>query len=428
MKHRNLLALGMAGIALGLCGRGVQASGIQLREESAEGMGNAYAGSTAKAYNLDTLFYNPAGMTRLDGNQAGVAVAWIAPVANFSGGNTVAGTATTGTDRRVNPLKATPVGAGYAMWDAAPDLKLGVGITMPFGMHSEYPSNWVGRYQALASDLTVVNVAPSVAYRVTDALSVGGGLQVQWAKAKLTNAINFNALVPGTPDGLARLDGDDVGVGWTASALYEIDRRTRLGLSFRSSIRHTVRGQARFQGVPAALAGSVNFADSRIRSTVTLPDVVSVGAYHEITPKWAVMAEVSWTHWSQFSELRVRFVDSGRPDAVTEQKWKDTLFHAVGLDYKPVDSLTLHLGTAYDQAPVSDPYRNPRFPDSDRIWLSGGISYAIAPDWSVNASYAHLFAGSASIDRADPDAIGGRLTGNYENHVDLVSAGMSVRF
>lgn len=423
---REFSTLCLVAIAAGVWCRSAQASGVQLREQSAEGMGNAYAGSTAKAYDPSTLFHNPAGMTRLEGSQVSFAAAWIAPVARFSGGNTIGGAVTPGTDD-VNPLKSGPVGAAYFVWDTAPDLKVGLAVTMPFGMHAEYPGDWVGRYQALVSDLTVINLSPSVAYRVGDALSVAGGLQAQWVKARLTNAINFNALDPGSPDGLAEIDGDDVGLGWNISALYEIDRETRIGLSYRSSIRHTVTGKADFQGVPAALAGSLNFADSRFHSTATLPDIASLGVYHQIDPQWAVMADVSWTHWSLFRELRIVF-DSGRPDAVTEQNWHDTWFFAVGVSHRPTDGLKLHLGVAYDMAPVRDRYRNARFPDSNRLWLSGGITYAVTPNCSASLSYAHLFGGSASIDRTDPDRIGGRLVGRYDNHADLVSAGVTVRF
>jgi long-chain fatty acid transport protein len=413
-------------LALGLWRDDSWASGFQLREEGAEALGNAYAGSTAKAYDLSTLFYNPAGMVRLSGNQAGATAAWVSPDFKFSGSDTVAGRAVSGGSGG-NSIKPVAVGSAYLLWDAAPDLKAGLAVTTPFGMRSEYKEDWVGRYQALATDLTVVNVSPSVAYRLNNALSVAGGLQVSWAKTSLTNAVNFNALVPGSGDGLARIGGEDTALGWTTSALYEFDAATRLGIYYRSSVYHAIQGRAQFQGVPAPLAGNVNFADSGIKTALTLPDTASFGLYHEISPQWAVMSDVAWTRWSAFRTLRVGF-DSGRPDIAVPENWSDTWFFSLGASYKPTEQLTLNVGTAYDMSPVSDQYRTARVPDSSRLWLSGGMSYALTPDSKLSFGYAHLFAGSAPIDQTDPGAIGCRLVGKYDNQVDIVSTSVSVRF
>jgi long-chain fatty acid transport protein len=404
----------------------VQASGFQLREEGAEGLGNANAGATAKADDVSTLFHNPAGMTRLEGNQSGASAAWLAPVATFNGTTTLGGTAIAGTTGD-NALKAMAVGSAYAFWNAAPDVKVGLALTTPFGMRSEYKEDWVGRYFALATDLSVINLSPSVAYRVNGSWSVAGGMQVDWAKALSSNAINFNALVPGSGDGQVRVSGEDFGLGWTASALYELDEATRFGLSYRSAIRHAFRGHAEFQGVPGALAGNVNFTNSAMDTTVTLPDTVALGIYRDISPRWAVMSDVMWTRWSALRDLRVGF-DSGRPDVVTQLNWKDTWFVSLGATYQATERLKLQVGTAYDMSPVSDGYRTASIPDSDRYWLSGGLSYAVAPGCQLALSYAHVFAASAPIDRTDPSGTGGRLTGSYDNHVDVVSAGVSFRF
>lgn len=418
------LVIVLASPAIG--GGSAHASGFQLREESAEGMGNAYAGSTAKAYDLSTLFYNPAGMARLHGNQAGVTAAWIAPHSNFDGSNTIGGTATGGSSGG-NHSRSVATGAAYAMWDLAPDWRLGLALTAPFGMRSDYEENWVGRYHALDSTLLTVNASPSVSYRVDDRLSVAVGMQIGYIDTLLTNALNFGALVPGSGDGMLRVTGDDLALGWTASALYEMSPSTRLGFSYRSSIRHAIQGRADFQGVPGALAGNLAFTDSGIDTAITLPDTAALGLYHEISPAWAVMSDVAWTRWSVLRTLRLSF-DTGSADAVQPLNWNDTWFFSLGVTYRPSEALSLHLGTAYDMSPVDDRYRNARIPDTDRIWLSGGISYSPAPGHQFALSYAHLFADSATIDQTDPNQIGGRLTGRYDNRVDVISASYTLHF
>lgn len=427
VPNLRLVVLGVATLAtLGMGGNTAHASGFQLREQSAEGMANALAGATAKADDLSTLFYNPAGMARLDGNQGGVVAAWVIPYSQFEGGNTVGGTVVTGSNGG-NHAQPVAVGSAYMMWELAPDWRLGLAVVTPFGMRSAYDDEWVGRYLAIDTRLTTVNASPSVSYRVDDSLSVAAGLQIGYIEALQTNAINFGAVVPGAGDGLFRVTGDDVALGWTASLLYQFTPMTRLGLSYRSSIRHTVHGAAEFEGVPAALAGDTAFADSGTDIVVMLPDAATLGLYHEITPQWAVMSDVSWTHWSLFRTLRLTF-ESGRPDAVTPENWHDTWFFSLGVTYRPDERLAFHVGTAYDKAAVGDRFRNAQLPDADRFWLSGGISYAPAPQHRFNLAYTHVFANPVTIDQTATDQIGGRLTGTYDSHVDVISASYMLQF
>lgn len=431
MKRRFLIvflafALASWGFGFGFGCGAAHASGFQLREESAEGMGNSYAGSTAKADDVSTLFYNPAGMARLSGDQSGASAAWIAPHSQFHGGNTVSGKAVGGSDGG-NHIRSTAIGAAYAMWDLAPDWRLGLAATSPFGMRSDYKEDWVGRYHALDTALTNLNVSPSLSYRVDDRLSVALGGQIGYINSLQTNAINFGALISGAGDGMLRVSGDDLALGWTASALYEFTPSTRLGLAYRSSIRHAIHGRADFQGVPGALAGNASFADSGIDTVITLPDTAALGLYHDISPRWAVMSDAAWTHWSVFRTLRLSF-ESGRSEAAQPQNWHDTWFLSLGAVYRPDERLSLHVGTAYDMSPVDDRFRNARIPDSNRIWLSGGVSYSPAPGRQLSLSYAHVFGGSASIDQTDPDRIGGHLAGRYDNHVDVISASYTIRF
>lgn len=402
------------------------ASGFQVREQSAAAMGRAFAGVTAEAADLSTLFYNPAGMTRLEGSRAGGDVAWVVPSSRFSGSNSVGAQATGGSDGG-NHARPQAAVAAYLLWDAAPDWRVGLALTTPFGMRSDYREDWVGRYHALDDTLANVNLSPSVAWRFDDRLSVAVGLQAAYTTVRLSNALNFNALAPGSGDGELVVDGDAWGLGWTASALYEPMVGTRFGLAYRSGISNRIRGKADFQGVPDALAGGNTFGDSDVASDLTLPDSATLGIHHELSPQWAVMSDVSWTHWSVIRRLRVSF-DSGRPDLEEPQNWNDTWFASLGVAYIPHESLRLSVGVAYDMAPIDRSNRTARLPDSDRYWVAAGVTYSPDPRHSLSLSYAHLFAGPAPIDHSDPNGLGGRLVGSYDNHVDLISVSYRLRF
>lgn len=419
-------ALGLMAV-LGAAGE-ARASGFQLREQSSEGLGNAFAGSTAKAYNLSTIYYNPAGMTRLEGNQIAGSATYIMPVAQFSGTNTVGATRTTGNDGG-DAIKDAAVGAFYALWDAKPDLKFGLAVTAPFGLRSEYEEGWVGRYHAVESSITNINVTPSVAYRLTPELSVGAGLQIAYAKARLTNDINLTTLTGGalSGDGRARVEGDDIGFGSDFGLLYEFSPATRVGVNYRSQISHTLKGDAKFQataGQKAALG--VNLRDTDATADLTTPDTVSIGLYHELSPQWALMSDVQWTNWSTFKELRIKYA-SGRADSVVDESWHDTMFFSAGATYTMDAQSKFHFGIAYDQAPVDNEHRTARIPDSNRYWLSAGYSYELSPAFQANLGYTHIFADKASINEASASS-SGNLVGEYEAYVDIISASFVVKF
>lgn len=418
-------ALGLMAV-MGAAGE-ASASGFQLREQSSEGLGNAFAGATAKAYNLSTIYYNPAGMTRLEGNQIAGSATVIAPQAHFSGTNTVGATRTSGGDGG-DAINDAAVGAVYGMWDARPDLKFGIAVTAPFGLRSDYDLDWVGRYHALESAITNINMTPSVAYRINDNLSVGAGVQIAYTKVRLTQAINMAAILgAGQPDGKAIVEGDDFGFGGDVGLLYEFSPTTRAGLNYRSQIRHKLEGDATFQATTNQKnALGVNVRDTTASAKLTTPDTVSFGVYHELSPQWAVMSDVQWTNWSTFKEVRIKY-DSGRTDSVTDESWEDTFFFSLGATYTMDDHHKFHMGVAYDQSPVDTQHRTARIPDTNRYWLSGGYTYDFDKNFQVNVAYTHIFADKADINEVGAASVG-TLSGTYDASVDIVSASMVWKF
>lgn len=428
-NHRRKALTGALGLmaALGSISD-AEASGFQLREQSSEGLGNAFAGSTAKAYNLSTIYYNPAGMTRLEGNQIAGSTTYIMPVAEFEGTNTVGATATVG-NQGGDAIKDAAVGAIYAMWDARPDLKFGLAVTAPYGLRTEYDDSWVGRYHAQHSEITNINFTPSVAYRVNENLSLGAGVQIAYTKVLLSNSINLTALTGGAlpGDGKATVQGDDIGYGGDLGMLYEFNPTTRVGVNYRSQIRHDISGDASFDASAAQKAAlGVNLRNTGASATLTTPDTVAFGAYHEISPEWAVMSDITWTKWSTFKELRISY-DSGRADSVVDESWKDTWFFSLGTTYTMDQHNKFHFGIAYDQAPMDDAHRTARVPDADRYWLSGGYTYELNPNFNANIGYTHIFADKANINEASSSG-SGNLVGSYNAYVDIISASFVVKF
>jgi len=258
MSHRvDRLA---AGLALAGCASFVQAAGFALIEQNASGLGNAYAGAAAVAQDASTVFFNPAGMTLLPDRQVVIAGHLIKPKAEFSGTVTPAIGGGEGGDAGDWAL----VPNAYFAFRLTPQVHLGVGLNAPFGLKTEYDSDWIGRYQAIKSEVKTINLNPSIAYKVSDTLSLGAGLNIQWIEAELTNRQPLG--LPPAPVTLLKIKGDDYGWGYNLGALWQLTPATRIGLSYRSEVDYTL------DGTSSTSDPSVAPLNGPVTADVTMPD------------------------------------------------------------------------------------------------------------------------------------------------------------
>lgn len=452
------LASCLGAVTLYLAHHSAFGSAFALREESAEGLGNAYAGQTAKAYDSSTVYYNPAGMALLDANEISDTVTWISPDVRFTGQNSnptygagIGGPNVSGINGP-NVIKPAAIGSIFAVYRIDPDWHIGFSFAVPFGQRSEYKEDWVGRYQALASDITDYEASIVASYKINDQFSIGGGPRVDYMTGRLSQALDISTIglligsvtnnsalknlavgwaQTGT-DGLAKLTGDDYGVGYSASGLYVPDPDTHIGFAYKSKMFHNLKGSSDITLPASASAGGAVF-NSLFNSQsaalkVTLPDSASLGVYHQLNDRWAVMSDVQWTDWSVLKSLNV-IGSSNNLLSTTPENWKNTWFFSLGANWKPIDRWTLHVGTAFDEAPMNDTNRLARIPDAKRYWLSFGASYALSQSSDVHVGYAHLFTPGGSItDGSNAAQGGGVLTGSYQDSVDIISATYALRF
>lgn len=420
----------------------VIASGFALTEQSVINLGTAASEGAAGIDDISTIHFNPAGLMRLPEENAIVGAGYlIFSDVNFNNeGSFIApGLAAIGNDGG-SPGGVAFVPNLYGMVSVSDRARLGIGITTPFGLSTEYDEDWVGRYQAIKSDLLTININPTVAYQVSDDFSIGAGVNLQYAEAELSNAIDFGGILasrgiltsrgtvsPQSADGEVNVSGSDWSVGFNAGVLYEPTESTRIGLAYRSSVNHTLRGSADF-AVPTAatpLTATGLFTDSTANAELNLPDTVALGVHQAITDGLDLTADLTWTNWSDFQELRVDF-DSPQPDKVVPQNWRDTVRIAAGLTYDISDSWTIRGGVAYDPSPVPQEFVTARIPDSDRTWVSLGLSYEPTDNLSLDLAYTHIFIAGRSINQSEEGA--GTLIGSYDNSVDIVGAQVNWRF
>jgi len=431
-----------------LWGARAQASAFALREQSVTAQGNAFAGATAAAEDPSYMFFNPAALARLQGHQIVTSSTFIRPVIKFDGkgASTAGGAPISGGNGGGDVADDVVLPAVYAMVDLGDslgivdNLKIGLGINAPFGLETDYENGWAGRYHALQSKLKTININPVVAFELIEGVSFGAGLQAEYADAELSNAIDFGTIgqaFGGTPtqqDGKGRVEGDDWAFGYTLGVLIEPWRGTRFGVGYRSSLNHELEGDARFRfdqaGIGQAVSGATGaFTPTGTEAKLKTPETVSLGAYHNISDQWAVMGEATWTRWSRFDELKIRFDNPNQPDSITEEEWDDTWFFALGATYRPSEPWTLRFGVAYDQSPVPNSTRTPRVPDDKRYWISIGATYQPNDALKFGVGYTHIFVEDASINLSATDqgnSLRGNLSGQADTSIDLL--GLQVQY
>ncbi|HSH86407.1 MAG TPA: outer membrane protein transport protein [Methylophilus sp.] len=405
------------------------AAGFALSEQSGSGLGNAYAGAAAVAEDASTIYFNPAGMTYIQGRQLVGALHTIRTTGDFDNQGSIAGGG--------RPLGGE--GGDFGGWaflpnlyykqDLTEQLKFGIGVGTPFGLKTEYDRNWLGRFQAVKSELKTVNINPSLAWKVNDQWSLGLGFSAMWAEAELTSAVNL-----GAGESFVRNKGKDWGFGYNLGAIYQVTPDTRLGLAYRSKVEQHLKGDVRsplaaFNGNPAATLNTDISAD------ITLPETLSFSAFSRLDERWDLLTDITWTRWSQFKELKIQR-ENGSGTIVGSpviEHWNNVLRYSVGLNYRYTDTLKLRTGLAYDDEAIDNEHRTARIPGNDRIWLSLGASWQYSPETKLDVGYTHLFIRDARIsdDQTPPAApIPGRglIAGKYEGSADILSVQLTHNF
>ena len=503
MSHRSRLTFtALTLIAASAFAPQAQASGFQLREQSPLSQGNAFAGVSAGGGDISSLFFNPAVMTQYDGVQFSFGGTYVGLSAKYENGTSTRTATLLGlgfqsapvTNANLNTISGSPSHPNAAisavlpefniMYSVNKDLKIGLSLNVPFGLTTEYDSNWIGRYHALKSDLKTIDIAPSLAYRVNEQFSFGVAFVARKADAELTNAVDYGTALalkvgpalaaaglstvspgpgqnspvaaiamgapnatfgtpgyatPGAWDGQAGLKGSGWGYGWKAGVIFQPNQDLRIGLAYSAAMTMTLKGDASFSypaAMPptdlAALTGA-GLRNGQGQADLALPATASLGFDWKASPTFALQGEVARTTWSRFKELRVKF-DTGLADSVTDEGWNDTTFVSLGGTWKLNQDWVFRAGLGFDKSAVDDAHRTPRIPDNDRKWVSFGASYTISKKVSVDVGYSRLLIGDGKVmltsgtTAADPNLTRGNLDGTIKAAINILGASLRYSF
>lgn len=442
-----------AGLAMAAYGSSVLAGsgGFAVSESSVSGLGNAYAG-TASGADASTIYSNPAGMSRLPGNQFVVMGSVVRPSASFTSTMTAADYAPLQAPggNGNNPGSMNYIPAMFLSSELSPGLHAGFGVNVPFGLQTDYGNTWAGRFQATKSSISTINLNPALSWQATEAVSLAAGLNYQSIRGELSNMVNYSAAgaaagaavgaaaavaggapvgsapylaavaagqaaglaAAGGPNsaGLSTMSGSDNAWGYNLGMTIEASPQTRFGLAYRSAINYTLHGTVSFTNVPPGLAAALVTAP--VTLALKVPDTWSVSVFHRMSDQWDLMADVTRTGWSSVQNLTVRG-GNGAVLSNTQEGWRDTFRFALGANYHYDADVTARIGVAYDQSPVPDVFRTARLPDQNRTWLALGAQYKLSPATVVDIAYAHLFMANAPIASNQTASGAANLVGSY---------------
>jgi len=416
MKIRLLTATAVSMATLALLSTSSFAAGFYIQEQSVKGLGTAFAGSTTSIDDASTIFFNPAGMTKLDGIQGNVGLHLLLPDADLEndGSSNLFG-APVGDDPG-NPFDPSPVPNLFlaSPLNADSSIWAGIGVTAPFGLGSDYGDDSFVRFDSTETELTTINVTTALAYTVNDLLSIGGGVDVQYADAKLESR-----LFAGT-EGTSQLDGDDISIGYNVGLLYSPTPQTDIGLHYRSAISHTLDGRIIVEGSGLADVDIAGSAD------LDLPDIATFGVAHDINDRLRLMGQITWFGWGNFESIRA-LTDAGAEVSNIEQDYANTYAFAVGAEYALTPTWTVRGGYQFDQTPTNDEFRTSRTPDGDRQWFSAGATYQMNERMSFDlaATYIDVEEGTINVARNGGAAT---VAGNTDGSVGILAIGLNYKF
>lgn len=447
----------VAGLTCFLQAGQAAAAGFALRNQSASGLGTSLASDTVNTFDASGIFANPAVMGDFTGQHFSLGLTYAA--ANIEAKNAVL----TNTNATVGPVpnpnqgKTSVSGISdpavipslYGVHQVNDQVRIGWGVTIPWATNTEYDETWTGRYYATKTNLTVTEITLAGSYKLNEMFDLGLGFNYQMAKGKLDSAVDLgliaysqnptvaNGANIGSIDALSKFEAESTAIGFQFGVLAKPTPELKVGFSYRSQVKHEAEGDLKFEGTNAVATGTLaaigainpalaNSDDAKL--DLTLPAVVSLGAAYTLDA-FTYYGNITHTGWKTFEAFDVKYNNTV---STTKLDWKDSLYFALGADYRLDPTLTLRAGLSHDQGVTTDETRTPRTPDNDRTGLTLGVGYQVASNVKINAAYQKLFLDDTKVDLSDQDypsaATRGNLKADYEIDPNIFMTSVDVLF
>ena len=360
------------------------AAGFMLTEQSAGALGRAYAGVGVDGTDISGVYYNPATMTLHPGTQiqAGFVAVGLDLAYEGNDGSTENGQYNT---------QAIP--HGYISHQLTDNMWIGLAMTVPFGMGTEYDDNWPLAYKGISAEVLTFDFNPNVAWKVSDKLSLGAGISIQYASADLKMQDLISNEIPDLGTANGEVDADSIAWGFNVGLMWSPLDNLRFGLSYRSRINHNADGDFTFSNPKGPGASHVPTDAFDATATISTPAWAMATAAWDVNDLLSLYATFRWTDWSSFDTLDIKSpaLESKGGVKTVENHWQDTYLFSVGADLRFTNWWTFRAGIGYETSPIDDPkYRTAIIPDADRWWFALGSSFQATESMQIDVSAAWL--------------------------------------
>ncbi|WP_040068981.1 outer membrane protein transport protein [Pseudomonas batumici] len=402
------------------------ANGITLNEQSTSSAGTAYAGRSSSALDASTIYGNPAGLTKLPRSELSGGISVLAIKDNISDSQSNA----TGTSKGNSvPLAAVP----FAYFSAPLDdrFSAGLGLYVPFGLVNNYESSFQGRYFGAYSKTEAITLQPTLAYRVNDYVSIGGGPTLNRFDAKLQNNLATGALNNGK-ETLVTIKGDDTAIGYNLGVLFDLNDATRWGVTYHSKVSYHLKGQTEVADAPAALGLNGKY---NARIGLDTPESMDTSITHHFNDRWTGYLSTVWTRWSRLDKFEA--INSGVSAAgqsfglgrVGETlNWHDTWAGAIGASYQLDRQWLLRAGYSYDPSTVQNADRSVRIPVGNRNSITLGAAFSPNADMTIDVAYGYIWDSTASVRQSNNSGLQPSYSAKYDNSANELSVQLTYRY
>ena len=403
------------------------AAGFMLTEQSAGALGRAYAGVGVDGNDIAGTYYNPATMSLHDGTKIQAGFVQVGMNLDYAGNS---GATENGR------LKSQTLPHGYITHKINDSMWAGLAMTVPFGMGTEFGENWEGSERGISAEMYTFDFNPNLAWKVTDKFTVGAGVSIQYANAKLKtrmklantdngkalgqtvaqtfgpNSAEFQAVsLAGETHVTSEIKVDSLAWGFNLGFMWTPVENIRVGVSYRSEVSHDADGDLtvtpdadlsyalqalpNMSGLDPRFLAATNAAMGSVLGThagevsLSAPDWAMVNVAWDVNDLLSLYATFRWTDWSSFKQLKI--TSNGEPRTTIDNYWKDTYLGSLGADLRLTDWWTLRGGVAYESSPISNPQnRLGIIPDADRWWFAVGSTFKLMDNLQTDVSFAHL--------------------------------------
>ncbi len=366
MGAKKTLGTALFFLLILLGGRHAFAGGFYIPHQTARGVALSNA-LTAGVTDASAVYYNPAALSEVDGNQVLVTGTYIELI------NSVGNSGRKADDKHEDNFLPSLFGNYHI---PGTDFTLGIGGYAPFGLATSYGGGFT-RFAARETQLKTLYITPAVAWHPSKYFSIGGGISFVHGSAILSRSF---CLVPAPPpagcgaEEKVRITDQTNAYSYNVGILVKPAKTVKIGFSYRG------RADLHFDDADTKFNGDIG--TTKIKANVRpipLPAIINLGVFWQMTPSWGAEIVYEYQHWSEFKDIRATF--SSAPFGIfprsfaLNESWKNSNTVRLGSFYRLTKNIELRGGIGLEESPIPDRTLNPAIPGANLLTLNGGLGY-----------------------------------------------------